>query len=903
MNHASLHKLLQNPLLLTASPTYVERVRSALLRIVDLGICGLIFVAPLFFGGRHGLGRFALVLLASGTAMAWLVLQMFESRGRWQPSLAYVVILLSMVLVLGQLIPLPGAWLEFLAPRHAELLPAWTSGTDFPVHLGSWQTISLTPNQTRVSLAILWALSLVFIVVANRVRSLEDIERILRWIAVAAIGMASFGVLQYLTSNGCFFWFYEYPYRNTMDTVNGAFTNRNHFSHFVVLGFSPLLAWIFCKYHQKPLESEKPRVSRFHCLVLPFLCLGGVAIVWAVLQSLSRGGTICLLVATTTFLMLLWYRGMIGFRHLGGMVGLFAVIVIGIFPLYHYGRVVERLGDLASGSVEELDEGRGRRRVWNANGDAIRAGWGVGAGAGSHRYIHSIYLQDPMSREYSHAENGYLQLVTENGLPGLVLLVSAIGLVCRWCLGAMRRAASGRSLLCAAAISAGIAASLIHSMVDFVWYIPACATVTVVLAACGLRLFQLTSKQPTSQSASRYRWFELSAATILVSGWMLMITAGPAQAAVHWDRYKLALVGRSQLVSRQLADASKTQSRDLERQQEALTAEMISELTQVVKRDPSFGRGHVRLARRYLEQFELRQKHADNAMSVSQIRDAAIASQFKSPAALREWLQRAFGQNANLLYQAHAHALSSARICPLEGKAYLTLADLCFLDGLGPNEVAGLLGQSERVSPYDGDVLFEVGKQLLMAGQTEKALEIWARCYRYPGQHRIKVVELLAGRLPAEMFLENFDPDWQTVWHVWRRYQELGQPEDLPLLVEHAKVMTEGEAVEANPSRAAKNFVSLSHMQRQLGQLDDALASLHTAYRLTPHNYSVRYSLGKLLLKSRQYHAAKPHLRWCLARKPGETSLTKGLLEIARHDAGNSLNPVAQAQGTTIGNH
>ena len=342
--------------------------------------------------------------------------------------------------------------------------------------------------------------------------------------------------------------------------------------------------------------------------------------------------------------MLLWYRGMIGIRHLGGMVGLFVVLVVGIFPLYHYGRVVERLGDLTSGSVEEIDENRVRRRVWSANAAAIRAGWETGAGAGSHRYIHSIYLQDPLPREYSHAENGYLQLVTENGLPGLVLLAAAIGLVCRWCLGALRHASSDRVVLCAAAISAGIAASLFHSMVDFVWYIPACATMTVILVACGLRLFQLTSKQSTSLFAPRQRWFELSAAMLIISGWMVLTTVGPARAAVHWDRYKLALVNRSQLVHKQLADASRTPSRDLERQQEALTAEMISELTQVVKWDPCFGRGHVRLARRYLEQFELRQKYADNAMSVSQIRDAAIASQFKSPAALREWLERAFGQ-------------------------------------------------------------------------------------------------------------------------------------------------------------------------------------------------------------------------------------------------------------------
>ena len=191
-----------------------------------------------------------------------------------------------------------------------------------------------------------------------------------------------------------------------------------------------------------------------------------------------------------------------------------------------------------------------------------------------------------------------------------------------------------------------------------------------------------------------------------------------------------------------------------------------------------------------------------------------------------------------------------------------------------------------------------------MAGKIEEALETWARCYRQPGRHRIKVVELLAGRLPAEKFLEHFDPDWKTLGHVWARYQELGQPEDLPLLVEHATVMTHKVAADVDPGHAAKNFKTLSHMQCELGQVDDALTSLQIACQLAPHNYSVRYSLGKLLLKANQYNAAKLHLRWCLARNPqAKKNLTKGLLEIARHDVAKRHDEMTRADVETIGSH
>ena len=68
-------------------------------------------------------------------------------------------------------------------------------------------------------------------------------------------------------------------------------------------------------------------------------------------------------------------------------------------------------------------------------------------------------------------------------------------------------------------------------------------------------------------------------------------------------------------------------------------------------------------------------------MDIGQIRDAAIASQFPSREALSEWLGRAIGEHQKLLYRALWHARQAVMRCPLQGEAYLFLAELVFLEG------------------------------------------------------------------------------------------------------------------------------------------------------------------------------------------------------------------------------
>ena len=172
-----------------------------------------------------------------------------------------------------------------------------------------------------------------------------------------------------------------------------------------------------------------------------------------------------------------------------------------LLSLYGDENIAQRLNTIVSGSLEEIDRGHGRRNIWKANLASINQGGLLGAGAGSHREIYPVYLPEAHSVQYTHAENGYLQVATENGFLGAMLLALSILLVVSWCWKAVRCNQSAQTVILAGATTASLVASLMHSFVDFVWYIPACISLTILLAACALRLAQFSSSNGLSDDS------------------------------------------------------------------------------------------------------------------------------------------------------------------------------------------------------------------------------------------------------------------------------------------------------------------------------------------------------------------------------------------------------------------
>ena len=115
------------------------------------------------------------------------------------------MLLLGLALVVLQTVPLPPWLLGRLSPATADMLPLWNANGETPVWFGYWHCISFTPAETLAGLVIFLDYVLLFLVAAQRIRHIEDVERLLRWCALSAVAMASFGIVQLLFGNGKFY--------------------------------------------------------------------------------------------------------------------------------------------------------------------------------------------------------------------------------------------------------------------------------------------------------------------------------------------------------------------------------------------------------------------------------------------------------------------------------------------------------------------------------------------------------------------------------------------------------------------------------------------------------------------------------------------------------------------------
>jgi tetratricopeptide (TPR) repeat protein len=544
---------------------------------------------------------------------------------------------------------------------------------------------------------------------------------------------------------------------------------------------------------------------------------------------------------------------------------------------------------LAKGSIEAMDNHHGRRKIWNANIDAFRDGGLLGAGVGAHSSIYPVYLPQSLRGEYTHAESGYLQVATENGVIGVMLLASAMGLCGAWCVTSLRYGRSDQERLWIGAVAGGLAASAVHSIVDFVWYIPACICVTIVLAACALRLAQLVKRDSAGATLAgrpgRVPSLAYRLATPLVgalSVWAIWTYVGPARASIHWDRYLRVDVASRDLTRDSLARfvENEQQSASAAGDRAAILDAMLRHLRCVVECDPHFAPARFKLALHLANEFERRQQSSVNAMAIDQISDAAMSSQFKSPAEVSDWLQRAFGDDSRLLAEALLQVRAGLACSPFEGQGYQLLAKLCFLEGQSRAHAAAYIAQGLRVRPYDGALLFAVGRVSLLNGDLVTAMQYWRKCFRDAGAHQLKIVSLMAGEIPASIFVEAFEPDWRTLPQIWTRYRDLNKPQDLVDLVAYsARVTDRGVPPESNLSLDAI-WLGQATMYRDLKRTAEQLACLQEAYRANPHGFEVRYQLAHALLESHRYAEAEPHFRWCLARRPEQKELGIALAQI-----------------------
>jgi len=844
-----------------------------LTRLVDAGIAAIVFLVPLALGGRGAVDKKTLILLALGLSTGWCLRQTLARQPDWIRSAATPILLAAVALIVVQLIPWPPALLARLSPHLKEILPLWSPPADGTNLLGTWQTLSLEPELTRSCLILVGSFALIFLVAVQRIRSVEDVESLLRLIAIATIVMATFGLVQLLAGNGRFFWFYEDPYSDTRDVVKGSFICRNHFAHFIVLGIGPVLWWLFdaltgSRRSTRNCRSSSPHRESVGGSLAGVLLLVALAVcVLAVLLSLSRGGFAALCVATAVSVACLYRAEIVNGKVLLGTAALAAAL--GIVAVSHgYDRVVDRLDDFQS--LQSLDGTAGRRHLWLADLEAVRDYPLFGTGMGTHREVSPMYLDRP-GTNYSHAENGYIQVALEAGLPGILLACSALALFCFWCVGLLLRSRNRRTVLALAAIAPAVAATTVHSLFDFVWYIPGCMVPLVLLAACACRLWQIDRQEdrtaslrsPAAAPTPRILWMAATVCLLLLATATLPATLSAIPAERSWHRY---------LVQSRTSVGEKDSARIRACQ------EMLEAASLVVKWQPRHSRAHVRLAALHLELFERLQSEADPPFGVAQIRDAALASQFSSSAALQQWLGRVAGGNLVHLHEAWTHARRAVALCPLHGTAYLLLAKLSFLEGSRSPGKTAYVAQALKTQPLDGAVQFEAGLESVLAGRMDDAMAHWRISFQSDSESQTRLLESLARQMPAAVFVEQFEPDLAGLRRVAAHYAKLGRKDELPEIRSRLAQALVAAAQSSTGREAAGLWREAGGVYHTMDAEEYHIRCLQQAVVHDPSWFDVRLQLAKILLEDEQWADAERELLACRRQRPYDQSV-QGLLE------------------------
>ncbi len=334
-------------------------------------------------------------------------------------------------------------------------------------------------------------------------------------ISVISIALAcTYGL--YTTSSGAesVLWLPKTAYQGYL---TGTFINKNSFATLAALGVITSLALVMLRVGE--ISSRLTLTQRFKAfwlLVLvpgwPWLLVAGICFMALVLTG-SRAGLAAGAVGVLVLLGSLagtrraarWPLALI----LGALSLLFLIVLAAVGQ-----SVGVRMTRLQS-------DGELRDMIYNLTHRLITENWITGTGFGSFQQAFSTMRDDTMLRrlpaliEYAH--NTYLELATELGLPGIILLTSAtFALLATLLHGAItrRRAVIWPTLGLATVVVAGG-----HALADFSLSVPAVALVTLSFVMLGVaQSFPEKSESPQPTA----RWQRVSSLAVRVSAVALL---------------------------------------------------------------------------------------------------------------------------------------------------------------------------------------------------------------------------------------------------------------------------------------------------------------------------------------------------------------------------------------------
>ena len=464
-------------------------------KFAEITLALVIVGATLAFGGVQPITYSLMEAVLFFAALLVLVKQTWQADVRLRLPVWPVLFALFVAL---QVVPLPPGIVGTLSP--ARLMNTKIGGLE-PAHTG-WTTISIYPHATVLTGMRFLAYLSAFLLAAHVFDSRKGKSTLLRVLIVLGCFEAAYGIVQYTTG-----WqkIFTYIKKYDVEEATGTYINRNHFAGLLEMVLPLVLASIFYSFQAWSSRRHITHTGRYSTGRSPagyqalFYLFLLVLMVVGVIFSRSRMG----ILVTMFSIVFLAVLAQLKLRRRVWMLGsfLFLVCVLGYGLWIGLNPVLARFDAVRDPGYLQME---GRVAIWKDAIRLIRDYPLTGTGLGTFGIAFRRYQTALVSSLVDHTHNDFLEVASETGLVGVLLLfLPILYLLGKMVISFLSDARGYRRAVTLGCIGSTVGL-LLHGITDFNLQIPANALIFSVIlgtgykAACGERREENTSAPRSS---------------------------------------------------------------------------------------------------------------------------------------------------------------------------------------------------------------------------------------------------------------------------------------------------------------------------------------------------------------------------------------------------------------------
>ena len=443
-----------------------DRVIKILDYIVEGSLFFLIIFGPLAFGSVQVWSQTVVELVAFFIFVAWFLKLVIQGKIIIRKSLN-IPILMFVGLILFQMFPLPKLILKFLSnsSHFYNGTQSYNPTLSSVVFDWNWRCLSVYWYATRGELLKTIIYASVFLIIVNNIKTREQVERILWVIVIGGFLICIFAIIQKFTWNGKIYWCKKIIHGAPF----GPYVNRDHFAGYINLVI-PLSFGLM--------------LSRIDISKRIFVGFITTVMISTLVLSLSRGGVLSFLGSMIFLSIMFFFFKESEKKRLLYILGILLTVFLFVFWL-DWAPVIKRLSTIADSESGILSS---RLLVWQASLGIVRKFPLFGTGLGTYFCTFPGYRPYEINSFFRHAHNDYLQLITETGVVGFVIVLSFFVLFFRQAIKSLFSAKqeikndliySVVGLIIAGLTS--IITMLLHSFIDFNLHITANALLFIII--------------------------------------------------------------------------------------------------------------------------------------------------------------------------------------------------------------------------------------------------------------------------------------------------------------------------------------------------------------------------------------------------------------------------------------